>query len=112
MVEWRSQIADAIPTLYWRPDEWLTEGAFRFRVDVFLPHPVYPSVGRVAFFLVDACRGKNRQCWGWIGDGLIVRKSSQGHGCNGRVLDISHPDLNEIALSNMKMLKTLDLLTT
>ena len=43
---------------------------------------------------------------------MIVWKYSHDHGCTGRVLDISHPDLNEIALSNMKMLETLDLLTT
>ena len=47
------KIADAIPTLHWRPDDRLTEGVPRFRVLCLLSHLVYPSVGRVALFLVD-----------------------------------------------------------
>ena len=49
------KIADAIPTLHWRPDDRLTEGVPRFRV-YSLPHLVYPSVGRVALFSVDLSR--------------------------------------------------------
>ena len=37
----------------------------------------------------------------WDGLGAIVRKYSHDHGLTGRVFDISHPDLNEIALSDM-----------
>ena len=50
------KIADAIPTLHWvqydPPQEWILQ----FRVDVFFPHLVYPSVGRVALFLEDLIR--------------------------------------------------------
>ena len=46
---------ETIKTLYWRPDNRLTEGVLRFRVYCF-PHYVYPSVGRVALFSVDSCR--------------------------------------------------------
>ena len=49
-------MAGAIPTLHWRPGDRLTEKVLQFRVDVFLPHLVYPSVGRVSFFLVDLSR--------------------------------------------------------
>ena len=44
---------EAIPTLHWRPDDRLTEGVLRFRVLLFPPHLVYPSVGRAALFQVD-----------------------------------------------------------
>ena len=47
------KIADAIPTLHWRPDDRLTEGVIQFSVDVILRQFVYPSVGRVALFSVN-----------------------------------------------------------
>ena len=79
----------AIITLRWRPDDRLTEGVLRFRVDVFLPHLVYSSVGQAALFSVDSCRGKLDRVWNGVG--VIVRKSSHDHGYTGRMIENKSP---------------------
>ena len=68
MVVWWSgdrSFYEAIPTLHWYPDDRLSEGVLRFRALYFLPHLVYPSVGRAALFSVDSCREKTWPCWEW-----------------------------------------------
>ena len=49
----------------------------------------------------------SREILNVLGMGIvIVRKSLHDHGYAGRLLDVSHLDLNEIALSTMWMLDT------
>ena len=73
-------------------------GILRFRA-CFLIHLVYPSIGRSALFQVDSCRGKT---WLYFARRLevVVWSSSRDHECTCRVLGLSHPDLDVIALSN------------
>ena len=49
---------ESILTVYWRPDDRLTEEVLRFRILDSLPHLVYTSVGRVALFQVNSCQRK------------------------------------------------------
>ena len=53
-------------TLHWRPNDRLTKGVPRFRVQSLL-HLVYPSVGQVALFLVDLGRCWSELCLGRMG---------------------------------------------
>ena len=70
-------ILESIPTLHWRSDDRLTEGVLRFRV-YCLPHLVYPSLGRVALFQVDSCRGKVWPCLRWGCDRAEIFTRSRG----------------------------------
>ena len=75
----------------------------------FLLHLMYLSVAWAALFQVESCRGL-LDCFarGWG----VLWKSSHGHGYTYSVLDMSQPDLDEIALYNMYTLDPLDLLNT
>ena len=75
----------------------------------FLPHIMYLYVAWAALFQVESCRGYLNVLQGVGG---VLWKSSHGHGYTYSVLDMSQPDLDEIALYNMYTLDPLDLLTT
>ena len=72
----------------------------QFRVDVFLPHLVYPSVGRDALFLVDLSRCRSWLC---LRLGSIARKTSRDRSFLGGIY-LSCRTSHEITLSKMSIL--------
>ena len=95
---------ETIPTIHWCPDDRLLEEGTQFSCLVFSLSTCLP-VKRAGCTLLGGLVSREKLTV--LGMGLvIVRKSSHDHGYTGRLLDVSHPDLNEIALSTMWMLDT------
>ena len=67
-----------IPPLHWHPYDLLAEGVIRFR-SWNLPHLVYPSVWRVAFFHLSHVYESSRYRLDRVWDGCDAWKSSRDH---------------------------------
>ena len=90
---------EAIPTLHWCPDDRLSEGGTPFPCLVFPSSPCV-LVGRAGCTLLGGLVSKEN--WTVLRMGfVIVPKSSHDHGYTGRLVHVSHPYLNEIALVTM-----------
>uniref|UniRef100_M4BSQ4 Uncharacterized protein n=1 Tax=Hyaloperonospora arabidopsidis (strain Emoy2) TaxID=559515 RepID=M4BSQ4_HYAAE len=90
-----STLAPRLPTI---------GGGTPFPCLVFPSSPCVP-VGRAGCTLLGGLVSRDNLTV--LGMGFVIaRKPSHDHGYTCRLLDVSHPDLNEIALSTMWMLGT------